>query len=153
MKKLTILLALVVGACSQSISVSKQSKINVFGGITEQYNPVIVRSNFKLGDYQITPFIGGDKNLEIGLDIGKRYGKDLYFSWGLGAVNNSKKFEGQEYRNNFHLDLSIGYETDKDFIGLAYTHSSRGTSVDLIPGEEKKNNGINNVGIRIGRKF
>jgi hypothetical protein len=139
---------------ADSFTVSKSKIFNVFGGVFEKYDPIRLGLEFERNGIIYSPFIGMEEtNFEVGFDFGlkQKFGK-IYSKEGLGVGYESKKFERHDFRNNFHIIFGLGVDMEEYFIGGVYEHYSIGNAMTRYE-LDKKNDGINTIGLQLGIKF
>ncbi len=158
-----------------NITLSDNKIIDIFGGVTDRYNPKIAKIEFEKKKEDglsrlTTPFLGIDgKEYEIGIDFGAKQreyfglGTGLYLNYGAGFVYGSKHFDDQDTKFNFHINAGIGLESNINdgcnFVsGLDFNHASNAKflrqkiqkTFNMEFNKSSKNSGINTLGFAIG---
>ena len=180
---LTGLALLVIGCSSnnpQSLSITPQNNVKVFGSIEQEYKPTIIRYEQEKDNLLVSSYLGFSSDEYIipvaevcnetqcvvireeektyipsvimGIDTGfKQKWKSLYHRLRVGVGYISREFENHEFQNNFHIGYGIGIEGDYS-IGLEYNHWSSGNKI-FNWDKNKKNAGISTVGAVFELKF
>lgn len=177
---LTGLVAVLIGcsASNKSVIISPRKRVKIFGGIEEKYNPVMIKAEYEYLQKEgysllFTPYFGfsSDKyttfdgkvhnsSTILGLDFGVKWTRGkLYWKGSLGFDRLSRTFEkdetganGHDFRNNFHIELGVGYLGDGWHVGPIFSHRSVGNSIFKWD-EDKQNSGYNAFGLEYGERF